>query len=199
MSQTADIETLFRAHYRALCLYALHYVGDLATAEDLVMDSFVRLFERTNSPSLQSKASPFGMSSASEGRGGGSQPPIIYTKSYLFQMVRNASIDHLRRLSADGTPDSALPLDALADVPDPTPDEEQALQERSAREARLWAAIDHLPHACRNILLLSKRDGLKNREIAEALGLSLKTVEAQLTKAYATLRGKAREIYLLLF
>lgn len=179
MSQTADIETLFRAHYRALCLYALHYVGDLATAEDLVMDSFVRLFERSSET--------------------GPQPPIIYTKSYLFQMVRNASIDHLRHLSADGTPDSALPLDALADVPDPTPDEEQALQERSAREARLWAAIDRLPHACRNILLLSKRDGLKNREIAEALGLSLKTVEAQLTKAYATLRGKAHEIYLLLF
>ena len=199
MSQTADIETLFRAHYRALCLYALHYVGDLATAEDLVMDSFVRLFERTNSPSLQSKASPFGMPSASEGQGGGPQPPIIYTKSYLFQMVRNASIDHLRHLSADGTPDSALPLDALADVPDPTPDEEQALQERSAREARLWAAIDRLPHACRNILLLSKRDGLKNREIAEVLGLSLKTVEAQLTKAYATLRGKAHEIYMLFF
>lgn len=179
MSQTTHIETLFRAHYRALCLYALHYVGDVATAEDLVMDSFVRLYER---------------SSQADG-----QPPILYTKSYLFQMVRNASIDHLRRLSAEGSPDSTLPLDALANMPDTTADEEQSLQERSAREARLWAAIDRLPKACRNILLLSKRDGLKNREIAEALGLSLKTVEAQLTKAYATLRGKAHEIYMLLF
>lgn len=180
MGHFADIETLFRAHYRALCLYALHYVGDLATAEDLVMDSFVRLYERSSET--------------------GPQSPIIYTKSYLFQMVRNASIDHLRRLSADGTPAAAVPLDALdalADIPDRAPDEEQALQERSEREARLWSAIDRLPKACRNILLLSKRDGLKNREIADALGISLKTVEAQLTKAYATLRGKAHEIYML--
>lgn len=179
MGHFADIETLFRAHYRALCLYALHYVGDLATAEDLVMDSFVRLYERSSET--------------------GPQSPIIYTKSYLFQMVRNASIDYLRRKAAEGAPDAALPLDAVPDVADTAPEEQQLLQERSEREARLWAAIDRLPQACRNILLLSKRDGLKNREIADALGISLKTVEAQLTKAYATLRGKAREIYMLFF
>lgn len=177
MSQTPDIEALFRAHYRALCLYALHYVDDLAVAEDVVMDSFVRLYER----------------SATEAS------PVLCTKSYLYQMVRNASIDYLRRKAAEGAPDAALPLDAVPDVADTTHEEQQLLQERSDREARLWKAIDALPQACRNILLLSKRDGLKNREIADVLGLSVKTVEAQLTKAYASLRGKAREIYMLLF
>lgn len=175
MSQTPDIEALFRAHYRALCLYALHYVDDLTVAEDVVMDSFVRLYERATEE----------------------VSPVLCTKSYLFQMVRNASIDYLRRKTAEGAPDAALPLDAVPDVADTTHEEQQLLQERSDREARLWKAIDALPQACRNILLLSKRDGLKNREIAETLGLSVKTVEAQLTKAYASLRGKAREIYML--
>lgn len=185
MSQTPDIETLFRAHYRALCLFALHYVDDLAVAEDVVMDCFVRLYERA----------------ASHSAGGADAPsaPVLCTKSYLYQMVRNASIDHLRRKTAEGAPDAALPLDAVPDVADTTHEEQQLLQERSDREARLWKAIDALPQACRNILLLSKRDGLKNREIADVLGLSVKTVEAQLTKAYASLRGKAREIYMLLF
>lgn len=184
MSQTPDIETLFRAHYRALCLFALHYVGDVAVAEDVVMDCFVRLYERATSP-------------AAVGIGGERPEPVLCTKSYLYQMVRNASIDYLRRKTAEGAPDAALPLDAVPDVADTTHEEQQLLQERSDREARLWKAIDALPQACRNILLLSKRDGLKNREIAETLGLSVKTVEAQLTKAYASLRGKAREIYML--
>lgn len=175
MSQTPDIEALFRAHYRALCLYALHYVDDLAVAEDVVMDCFVRLYERA-----AEEASP-----------------VLCTKSYLFQMVRNASIDYLRRKATEAGGEAALPIDAVDNLPDNSAEEEQALVERSQREARLWKAIDTLPKACRNILLLSKRDGLKNREIAEALGLSVKTVEAQLTKAYALLRGKAREIYML--
>lgn len=185
MSQTPDIEPLFRAHYRALCLFALHYVDDLAVAEDVVMDCFVRLYERASFHSAGGADAP--------------SAPVLCTKSYLYQMVRNASIDYLRRKAAEGTPDAALPLDAVPDVVDTAPEEQQLLQERSEREARLWAAIDRLPQACRNILLLSKRDGLKNREIAEALGISLKTVEAQLTKAYATLRGKAREIYMMFF
>lgn len=183
MSTTPDIEPLFRAHYRALCLFALHYVGDVAAAEDVVMDCFVRLVERTALPIS----------------GGATGEAELCTKSYLYQMVRNASIDHLRRRASQAVAEASLPLDAGIDVADTTAEEEQLLQERSEREARLWSAIDRLPKACRNVLLLSKRDGLKNREIAEALGISLKTVEAQLTKAYATLRGKAREIYMMFF
>lgn len=176
MSTTPDIEPLFRAHYRALCLFALHYVGDVAAAEDIVMDCFVRLVER-----------------AADGE------TVVCTKSYLYQMVRNASVDYLRQKGTATSTVGAVPLDAVIDVADTTAEEEQLLQERSEREARLWAAIDRLPKACRNVLLMSKRDGLKNREIAEALGISIKTVEAQLTKAYATLRGKAREIYMMFF
>lgn len=183
MSTTPDIEPLFRAHYRALCLFALHYVGDVAAAEDVVMDCFVRLVERTALPIS----------------GGATGEAELCTKSYLYQMVRNASIDHLRRRASQAVAEASLPLDAGIDVADTTAEEEQLLQERSEREARLWAAIDRLPKACRNVLLMSKRDGLKNREIAEALGISIKTVEAQLTKAYATLRGKAREIYMMFF
>lgn len=184
MSQSIDIEALFRAHYRALCLFALHYVGDVAVAEDVVMDCFVRLYERAS----------FHSAGGAEDR----SEPVLCTKSYLYQMVRNASVDYLRR-GAMAAAEGALPLESIGDVADTSAEEEQALQERSEREARLWAAIDRLPQACRNVLLMSKRDGMKNREIAETLGISLKTVEAQLTKAYSTLRGKAREIYMFFF
>ena len=56
------------------------------------------------------------------------------------------------------------------------------------RDARIWAAIDKLPERCREIFLLSKRDGMSNEEIADELGLSVKTVKNQLTKAFSRLR-----------
>ena len=49
-------------------------------------------------------------------------------------------------------------------------------------------AIDDLPAQCRRVFLLSKRDGLSNEEIAEELGISVKTVKNQMTKAFSRLR-----------
>lgn len=60
----------------------------------------------------------------------------------------------------------------------------------SFREAKLWTAIELLPERCREIFLMSKRDGMTYREIAEELNLSEKTVEHQISKALKTLRGK---------
>lgn len=40
------MDTLFRRHYRALCLYAVHFLHDLDAAEDLVQDSFVAYWEK---------------------------------------------------------------------------------------------------------------------------------------------------------
>lgn len=154
-TEGTDISTLFRQHYRELCLYALHYVGGVEEAEDIVMDCFLRFHNRQERG--EQFASP---------------------KSYLYMMVRNACIDHVRRNGA------AIVTSDLPDIPDDDLDEDMA---RSEQEARLWTAIDRLPQGCRNILLLSKRDGLKNREIAEHLSISIKTVEAQLTKAFKAL------------
>ena len=58
----------------------------------------------------------------------------------------------------------------------------------SQRDARVWKAIDELPERCREVFLLSKHDGLSNEEIAEELGISIKTVKNQMTKAFSRLR-----------
>lgn len=165
-SASTDIEALFRQHYRALCLYATHIVGSTEVAEDIVMDCFVKLYDRQE-------------------RG----EQILSPKSYLYQMTRNASLDYYNRYKGDMQ---------TTDVPD-LPDDHDELVEQSERETRLWEEIDRLPKACREVLLLSKREGLKNREVADRLGISIKTVEAQLTKAYKTLRGKAGKIYMMFF
>lgn len=103
-------------------------------------------------------------------------------KAFLYISVRNACIDLLRCQSPIDTEIS--PTDLCGVISD-----DQA-QESSFREAKLWTAIELLPERCREIFLMSKRDGMTYREIAEELNLSEKTVEHHISKALKTLRGK---------
>lgn len=112
-------------------------------------------------------------------------------KSYIYRMTRNACLDALGRLRHDTGSAACANLDIVAD-------DDTTLQERSEREARLWSEIDKLPTMCRRVFLMSKRDGKRNTDIALALGISIKTVEAHIHKAYTTLRGRAAAIYMML-
>jgi len=100
-------------------------------------------------------------------------------RAWLYAAVRNRCIDLLRQSSHSVEP-LTVGLEAATD-------EEQ--QERSLREARLWEAIDALPARCREVFLLSKRDGLTYAQIAQRLGLSEKTIEHQVSKALKRLRA----------
>lgn len=96
-------------------------------------------------------------------------------KSYMYRSVRNECISYLR---------SVREKVSLEEIPEA--DEEN--EDTSVRDARIWRAIEDLPARCREVFLLSKRDGLSNDEIAEELGLSVKTVKNQMTKAFSRLR-----------
>lgn len=109
-------------------------------------------------------------------------------KSYVYRTVRNNALIHIRQKS------SVEPLDEkYADIPD-----DEAI-DTSERDANIWRSIDELPSKRRTILLLNKRDGMSYDEIAAHLGISKKTVENQLGKAYKTIREAGRRFYLLLF
>lgn len=99
-------------------------------------------------------------------------------KAYMYRAVRNASIN------ASKPQFEHTKIDELADVSEEDID-------TSERDAALWRAVDALPPRCREVLLLSKRDGMSNAEIASQLGISVKTVENQMTKALAALRKEA--------
>ena len=102
-------------------------------------------------------------------------------------MVRNRCLDTLKK---ENQFDFSTSSSDLADI---IQDEEA--EERSLIEARLWTAIDSLPGKCREVFLLSKRDGLKYKEIADKLNISVKTAENQVAKAMKTLKDGARKIY----
>lgn len=157
-----NIDLTFRYYYRQLCLYALHYLKDIDTAEDIVQECFIKLlsYETQN------------------------------TKAFLFTAVRNACIDHLRKQSPIDI--DIQPQDLEGFISD------DEAQERSLHEAELWTAVDNLPPQCREILIMSKRDGLTYKQIATELGISEKTVEHQISKALKVLRSEIEGFFYLM-
>ncbi|MCK5701208.1 MAG: sigma-70 family RNA polymerase sigma factor, partial [Cyclobacteriaceae bacterium] len=66
--------------------------------------------------------------------------------------------------------------------------------ESSEAEGRINRALESLPEKCREIFLMNRFDGLKYREIAEKLDISIKTVETQMSRALKTLREKLSDM-----
>lgn len=96
-------------------------------------------------------------------------------RGYMYRAVHNECIGYLRQRRETAS------LGEIAEVTEEAVD-------TSVRDARIWRAIDALPQRCREVFLLSKRDGLSQEEIAEEMGISVKTVKNQMTKAYERLR-----------
>jgi RNA polymerase sigma-70 factor (ECF subfamily) len=106
------------------------------------------------------------------------------TKAYLFTTARNHLINSARRaqiVSFDLVADlenSIVVVDAV------TPD--RLLTARDELR-RVQAGLDRLPPRCREVIVLRRIEGLSQKEVAERLGVSVSTVEQQLTKGMRAL------------
>lgn len=156
-------EALFRAYYPFLCTYATRLVKDAAAAEEIVQELFVRLWENRSRTIIGSSV-----------------------KNYLFVSVRNLALNHIRhnRIKEDYAKNIIPEQDELYS---PDTGAQTALLERIEKE------IESLPEKRREIFTLSRRDGLKYREIAEKLNVSVKTVETQMGLALKYLREKLKD------
>lgn len=152
-----------------MCLYALNYTGTYEDAEDVVQQLFTELWEKDSRGELE----------------------IANLKSYLYTAVKNRGLKFILRTRA------VQPIGEAEEVVADEDGEEEIL--RVEREARLWDWIDELPTERRNVFLMAKQQGMKYKEIAEELGISVKTVENQMGKALQSLRAKVIKIYLFFF
>lgn len=94
---------------------------------------------------------------------------------YIYRAVRNECLMFLRQKK------EIVGIDSIPEISD-------EILDTSVRDAKIWRAIDELPEKCREVFLLSKRDGLSNEEIADELGISIQTVKNQISKAFSRLR-----------
>jgi RNA polymerase sigma-70 factor (ECF subfamily) len=119
-----------------------------------------------------------------------SLPADTYYRGYLYTAVRNRCLNVLRdrknHLTLEKTPE-----------PQQAEDGDALASSELAREVEL--GIQLLPERCRMVFEMSRRDEFKYAEIAEKMGISVKTVEAQMSKALALLRVHLKEFLSLLF
>ena len=105
--------------------------------------------------------------------------PVRSPKAYLFRIALNIANDRRRAESRRLTADE---VDCLLDIPDDRPDAARVIEDRSEVNL-LGRAIAELPERRRQVLILSRIEGLPNREIAERLGVTVRTVETDLKQA----------------
>ncbi len=105
-------------------------------------------------------------------------------QAYLFQSTRNRALNQVRheRVERKGEPNIAGQTAIEASAPAELVEEEI--------DVALKSAVAELPERCREVFELSRTHGLKYSEIATVLGISVKTVEAQMGKALRSLRVK---------
>jgi len=165
MLDKKDFEALFRNEFKGMTLFAMRYVKDFDTAREIVQESFLGLWEKR----MQIN-------------------PEREVKSYLSTSVRNRSLNYLRDHNKFDRE-----LLALEGLSQDTATESNPGIEFSELRGRIDQAVDELPEKCREVFLLNRNEQLKYQEIAEMLGISVKTVEAQISKALEHLRKRLKD------
>ncbi|MGH7944868.1 MAG: RNA polymerase sigma factor [Opitutaceae bacterium] len=116
--------------------------------------------------------------------------PIASTKSFLFHVARNLAIDTIRRRQTART-------DSLGDMAElPVMEDKRDAADQLCYEEKvelLAAAFLHLPPRCREIMTLRKLKGVPNQEIADRMGISVLTVENQITRGIHLCRAYLQE------
>jgi RNA polymerase sigma-70 factor (ECF subfamily) len=119
-----------------------------------------------------------------------SLPPDSNYKSYCYTAVRNRCLNYIR---------DKKKFVAIENVRDEKVTELNTSLETSELGEKIEAAISSLPEKCRMIFELNRVEGLKYAEIAEKLNISIKTVEAQMSKALGIMKEHLREFLCLIF
>ncbi|GAA4809777.1 RNA polymerase sigma-70 factor [Litoribaculum gwangyangense] len=165
---------LIDSYQQKLHAYAFGLLKDHELSEDVVQNIFVYIWK--NRLNLKDDFS---------------------IKNYLYRAIYNECIDYYRKRKAVTALEKKY-IDALNHVVEEA--DENSLEKLIALVKK---EIENLPPKCKKTFILSKQEGLTNIEIAEYLNISIKSVEAHITKAFSILRktlgDKTNGVLFLLF
>jgi len=178
MDQTDDIElflklkegdekafqTLFRKFYSSLCQYARQFLNDSESAEEAVQDMFVKIWERRTVLNIDASV-----------------------RHYFFRAIRNQCLNQIQHEKIKKQYAGKV-LESSSQEIDPG----HFYLEVDLIE-RIEKSIEALPPKRKEIFRLSREQGLKYKEIADTLNISIKTVEAQMGLALKHLRTELKD------
>lgn len=162
-------EMIFRAHYQSMCRYAYTFLRDREEAEEVVQGTFINLWDKRQVLEIQTSL-----------------------KSYLFRAVRNSCLNSIKHEKIKQQ--HVAHEMAVMEVSRESVTEAVAAGEL---EQRITSAMAALPEQCRLVFQLSRYEELKYQEIADQLGISIKTVENHMGKALRLMREQLSD-YLVL-
>jgi RNA polymerase sigma-70 factor (ECF subfamily) len=163
---------LFREYYVSLCAYSRRYVGRKDVAEEIVSDTFMKIWENRERIEINTSI-----------------------KAYLFNAVCNNSLNYLRKLKSKNniveyfneTISENIGFESISeDI------EEQSLIMENMGQ-KIEEAVSRLPEQQQKVFRLRRFEGKKTKEVAEMMGLSVKTIEMHLSKATLHLRENLKE------
>jgi RNA polymerase sigma-70 factor (family 1) len=153
-------DALVRAHYSRLCNFAARFLQSDEVVEDIVQDVFLAIWKKHTEFDFDD--------------------PL----PYLYQAVRNRVVMHARQRRVrdewQQREQASIELPMRGDAADTV--------ETTELTRELSAAINALPEGCRLVFTMSREQDLTYPEIARALGISVKTVEGQMSRALRSLR-----------
>lgn len=159
-------EHAFRSYYSSLSFYALSITGNSEAAEEIVQELFYKVWkERENMHILQS------------------------LKSYLYGAVRNQALQYCEHHEVRKRHQQYI-LSTGSEASEETPLNHLEYKEL---EQTINRTLNLLPERRSRIFRMHRFEGLKYKEIAERLSLSVKTIEAEMTKAYQALRKEVEK------
>ena len=179
LGEEKGFKQVFESYYPRLLRFAREYVNDLQDVEDILQEVFITLWEKRASLRVDTNLS-----------------------AYLLTMVKNQCMDFLKHKQVV----ERYSLNQLTAMQQETTfnyysvskfDPEQMDIESLERLAE--KVISELPEQCRRVFELSRYDGLKYKEIAEKLGISVKTVETHISHALKILHVMLKDSFLIWF
>jgi len=160
-------ERAFRAYHASLCQFAYRYVRSREVAEELVHDVFAKLWESRRRLDVRDSL-----------------------KSYLYSAVRNHAISHLRHALVERHwREGEVQGEAHHDLNDA-----DRLLESEELVGAVQRVLESLPERCRLALTLRWQRQMSYAEVAEAMGISVKTVEIYVSRGLAALRESSRTL-----
>ncbi|MFM7153350.1 MAG: RNA polymerase sigma-70 factor [Bacteroidota bacterium] len=162
----AALKKIFDAYYPDLVARIFRIIPDPDACQDIAQDVIVELWNRRDSLEIHSSL-------------GGYLNKAAVNRALNFIKSRNRNV-----------------IDASAELPDSADVSDinmVSAEHTEELESRLHDAIGKLPERCRAVFALSRFEDLSHKEIAERLGISVKTIENQITKAMKLLRESLRD------
>lgn len=168
-----DFEQFYITWYSRAKYFALEYVSTESDAENITQDVFLHLYERRDLLEAYTNLSAF-----------------------LFTSIKNKCLDYLRKRVLEQ--ENALEMQNEFDLNlrmkyDSLEILETHFPDEGGIEELLNNALQKLPDRCREIFIMNKLEGKKQKQIAAELNLSINTVETQMSIAYKKMREELKD------